>query len=66
MFDFIFLVQRFEPGFGGFVHLGPHATDDLGHLGNLGIGVFALDILIDFLLVQEKGGEGFLGRVGLR
>ena len=39
------------------VHALPHIADDLGDLCDLGSGVVGLDSVIDFLPVEEKGGE---------
>ena len=39
----------------------PHVADDLGDLCDLGSGVLSLDAVVDFLPVEEKGGEGPLG-----
>ena len=51
------LVLGLETLLGCGVNSLPHVADDLGDLCDLGSGVVGLDSVIDFLPVEEKGGE---------
>ena len=64
--DLVLLVLGNESLLGGGLDVGPHVTDDLGDLGDLGSGVLGLDAIIDFSSIKEKCREGALGGGGLR
>ena len=55
------LVFSLETGLGIGIDGLPHIADDLGDLCDLGSGVLSFDAVIDFLPVEEKGGECPLG-----
>ena len=57
----VFLVLLFESVLGGLVGVVPHFTDDLGDLGNLGIGVGGLNLVVVLLSEEEKGRKSSLG-----
>lgn len=57
----VLLVLLFESVLGGLVSVVPHVADDLGDLGNLGIGVGGLNLVVVLLSEKEKGRKGSLG-----
>ncbi len=53
----ILLVLLFKSIFGGLIDVIPHHTNDFGDLGDFGIWMFGLNLVINFLSEEEKCRE---------